>query len=126
MIIFAYGGPNSFTGDRDINKDLNDMSREELIDLAFLLGEQVRGYTPLPEWGLTPSESVVFEALHEDRAVSKEALSLALEISGAGPSTYGTIKAFVSKVRRKLREAGAPWKINTNYSIGWSLEKIKV
>ncbi len=108
------------------HKDLNSLTREELIDLVFLLGEQLKGYTALSEWDLTPSEQVIFEALKEDCAVRVAALSIALELAGLGPSTYDTIRSFVSRLRKKLKASEAPWRINTSYIWGWSLEKIEV
>lgn len=105
--------------------DITTLTREQLIDRVFLLEEQLRGYTVLPKWGLTKSETITFEALRTDGVAGLETISLAHELAGFGPSTYGAIKVRLTQIRQKLAAHQAGYRIVTTHGAGWSLEKME-
>lgn len=98
---------------------------KEFEDRVFMLEEQLASYLPLPEWGLSSTQSIIFHCLKEDRIASAETIRIALERIRRVELTSNSISVNLVRIRKQLAKHKAPYAIKSHYGCGWSLIKLE-
>lgn len=100
------------------------MTRQQLVDHAFLQHEQLRSYCSVPEWGLTAMQHVIFISFRESEVATFDTINLALQRELQKECSIESIYNHVDGMRKSLKAAAAPWRIKRHYGRGWYLEYI--
>lgn len=93
----------------------------DLENEIFLLKEQLTTYLPVPDWGLSTTQSIMFNCLQVDKIARPETIILAVQRIKGMDISLNSIASNWTYIRRKLIKAQAPYAVKTHYGYGWSL-----
>lgn len=123
--------PHLRDGSVDWDRELDGMTDAEKVD--YLTGALDEFFTPKPETyaslglSLTPSEALLTNVLMQRRGntVTRDALVFALAQAHRNPDDSAAsdqlVRVYMCKIRRKFREAKAPYRIENDWGFGYRI-----